>query len=230
MAKKTAALLPTTDELLRQFGDRLRLARLRRRLSAKQVAERAGMAPMTLRSLERGGSGVTMGAYLAVMQMLGIEKDLDLLGKADPVGRELQDAQLPAHTKTTRPGMLPSAKRPATAQRPVPVAGAAAELRHAIEKSPQEKPRKLFDSLPSEQVRKALEALPETQLREALAAMPSVQLREAMDRADAPNRQIKKLLKPSENARDWIKKSGFANADALVGLIEPLGSLKKKRR
>lgn len=185
MAKKTAALLPTTDELLRQFGDRLRLARLRRRLSAKQVAERAGMAPMTLRSLERGGSGVTMGAYLAVMQVLGIEKDLDLLGKADPVGRELQDAQLPAHTKTRRPSVLPSAKRRATAKRPVPVAGAAAELRHAIENSP---------------------------------------------RLDAPHRQIEKLLKPSENARDWVKKSGFASADALAGLIEPLASLKKKRR
>src|SRR5690242_9463191 len=100
MANRTASLLPATDELLRQFGERLRLARLRRRLSAKQVAERAGMVPMTLRSLERGGSGVTMGAYLAVMQVLGIEKDLDLLGKADPVGRELQDAHLPAHTKT----------------------------------------------------------------------------------------------------------------------------------
>src|SRR5947199_8010493 len=100
MAKKTAALLPATDELLRQFGDRLRLARLRRRFSAKQVAERAGMSPMTLRSLERGGSGVTIGAYLAVMQVLGIEQDLNLLGKADPVGRQLQDAQLTAHTKT----------------------------------------------------------------------------------------------------------------------------------
>lgn len=230
MAKKTAALLPITDELLRQFGDRLRLARLRRRLSAKQVAERAGMAPMTLRSLERGGSGVTMGAYLAVMQVLGIEKDLDLLGKADPVGRELQDAQLPAHTKTTRPSMPPSAKRPATAKRLVPVAGAAAALRHAIENSPQDQLRKMFDSLPSEQMRKALEALPETQMRKALAAMPSVQLREAVDRLDAPNRQIKKLLKPAEDARDWIKKSGFASADALAGLIEPLASLKKKGR
>jgi len=109
MAKKTAALLPATDELLRQFGDRLRLARLRRRLTAKQVAQRAGMAPMTLRSLERGGAGVTMGAYLAVMQVLGIEKDLDLLGKADPVGRELQDAQLPARTRILRPGVLPPA-------------------------------------------------------------------------------------------------------------------------
>ena len=95
MANKTSPLLPATEEHLHRFGEGLRLARRRRRLSSKQVAERAGMAPMTLRSLERGGSGVTIGAYLAVMQVLGIERDLDLLGQADPLGRELQDARLP---------------------------------------------------------------------------------------------------------------------------------------
>jgi len=99
MAKTIAPLLPSTTEFLQRFGERLRLARLRRRLTAKQVAERVGMAPMTLRSLERGGSGVTMGAYLAVMQVLGIEKDMDLLGAADPLGRELQDARLTAQGK-----------------------------------------------------------------------------------------------------------------------------------
>jgi transcriptional regulator with XRE-family HTH domain len=117
MAKKTAPLLPSTDELLQGFGDRLRLARLRRRLSAKQVAERAGMSPMTLRSLERGGSGVTMGAYLSVMQVLGIEKDLELLGQADPTGRQLQDARLPAHSaRASRKGVAasPSARLGAT--------------------------------------------------------------------------------------------------------------------
>ena len=230
MAKRTAPLLPATDELLRQFGDRLRLARLRRRLSAKQVAERAGMAPMTLRSLERGGSGVTMGAYLAVMQVLGIEKDLNLLGKADPVGRELQDARLPAHTKATRTTLSPSVKRPTTAKLPVLVAGATTELRRAIESSPQDQLRKLFDSLPSEQMRKALEALPETQMRKALAAIPSMQLREAVDRLDAPNREIKKQLKASEDARDWIKKGDFASSEALAGLIEPMVLPKKKVR
>jgi hypothetical protein len=52
------------------------------------------MAPMTLRSVERGGSGVTVGAYLAVMQVLGVETDLELLAQADPMGRALQDARL----------------------------------------------------------------------------------------------------------------------------------------
>jgi transcriptional regulator with XRE-family HTH domain len=118
MAQKTAALLPVTGELLRRFGDRLRLARLRRRLSAKQVAERAGMAPMTLRSLERGGSGVTIGAYLAVMQVLGIEQDLDLLGRSDPVGRELQDARLPARAKTSRSDGPATVGRQASDRRP----------------------------------------------------------------------------------------------------------------
>ncbi|MET0846305.1 MAG: helix-turn-helix transcriptional regulator [Pseudomonas sp.] len=94
MARKTAPLLPRTKQLLTEFGERLKTARLRRRLTAKMVAERAGMSVMTLRSLESGAAGVTMGAYLSVMQVLSLEQDLNKLGESDEMGRRLQDAQL----------------------------------------------------------------------------------------------------------------------------------------
>ena len=87
MARKSAPLLPRTARLLTDLGERLKLARLRRRLTAKMVAERAGMSVMTLRSLESGGAGVTMGAYLSVMQVLGLERDLNKVGEADEMGR-----------------------------------------------------------------------------------------------------------------------------------------------
>lgn len=102
MANKTAPLLPPTTRLLEDLGERLRLARLRRRLQAKQVAERAGMSVMTLRAIERGSPGATIGAYIAVMQVLQIEQDIAEVAKTDVMGHRLQDATLVKSMKPRR--------------------------------------------------------------------------------------------------------------------------------
>ncbi len=94
MAKKTTIQTPKLKSLLEKLGENIRLARLRRRISATMLAERAGMTRMTLRAIENGEATVSMGAYANVLFSLGLENDLALIAKDDLLGRKLQDLEL----------------------------------------------------------------------------------------------------------------------------------------
>ncbi len=102
MSKKTRVLLPSLQRLLSEVGENIRLARLRRRFSASLVAERAGIARNTLRSIEHGDPSVAFGAYGNVLFSLGLEKDLKLIAKDDELGRKLQDLDLPIKARAPR--------------------------------------------------------------------------------------------------------------------------------
>ena len=94
MGKRSLTPLPWVQRRLDVIGENLRLARLRRKLSAEQISERAGIDRSTLYRIERGDASVSFGAYVNVLFCLGLDRDLDEIGKDDVLGRKLQDAKL----------------------------------------------------------------------------------------------------------------------------------------
>lgn len=105
MRERTTVILPQTQEMLNQMGDQMRLARLRRHLSAELVAERAGISRVTLSNIEKGSPSVAIGSYAAVLHALnGMDKDLLLIAKDDELGRKLQDLELPTRRRAPKKG------------------------------------------------------------------------------------------------------------------------------
>ncbi len=85
-----------------ELGRNLRLARLRRGLSAGLLVERAGMSRPTLRAIERGDPSVTIGAIANVLNSLGLVDDLIGVGRTDELGHQLEDARLQASPRAAR--------------------------------------------------------------------------------------------------------------------------------
>lgn len=95
MPKKSIVLLPETINILQEMGQQIKLARLRRKLPAELVAERAGISRATLVSIEKGLPSVAIGNYAAVLHALNkMDTDLLLVAKDDEFGRKLQDIGL----------------------------------------------------------------------------------------------------------------------------------------
>ena len=94
MANKKIILLPKARKILIEVGENIKLARLRRKLSSAQVAERANIGRTTLYHIENGDPGVSIGAYLQVLMVLRLGEDFLELAKDDELGRKLQDAKL----------------------------------------------------------------------------------------------------------------------------------------
>jgi transcriptional regulator with XRE-family HTH domain len=84
MSRKSAFdLVPeNVPVMLRALGARLRAARLRRRLRQEDVAAKLGFSRDTINAVEHGSMTTSVGAYLSVLWVYGLQREVDLL--ADP--------------------------------------------------------------------------------------------------------------------------------------------------
>lgn len=95
------------QQLLMELGERLKRARIRQGLTTVEMAGRAGLSRMTLRSIEAGEPTPTIGSYLRVMGVLGVSSDLALL--------VTEAEQAPSRRRTARIG--PKAVKPEVTDR-----------------------------------------------------------------------------------------------------------------
>lgn len=103
MGRKGVTVLPQTREILRQMGEQIKMARLRRKLPSELVAERAGISRATLWNVEKGSPSVAMGIYAAVLHALNnMDQDLLLIAKDDALGRTMQDLGLPMRRRAPK--------------------------------------------------------------------------------------------------------------------------------
>jgi len=102
MKTRNNILLPRAQKPISVLGENIKLARLRRKFSAEQVADRANISRPTLVSIEKGNPNVTIGAYVKVLSVLGLENDIMEVANDDKLGRRLQDAKLIVRERAPR--------------------------------------------------------------------------------------------------------------------------------
>ena len=102
MKTKLPSLFPGLERRLSALGERLRLARIRRKFSAETVAKRAGVSRMTLYRIESGDQVVALGSYARVLAVLQLDPDLEKLALDDALGRRLQDLGIPQRRRAPR--------------------------------------------------------------------------------------------------------------------------------
>jgi transcriptional regulator with XRE-family HTH domain len=88
-------------EASQRIGQRLTLARKRRRLTLRELASKAGISYDTMRAVEAGNLQTGLGAYLAALWAMGLESEMQAFAdpERDAEGRQLELARLPKRVR-----------------------------------------------------------------------------------------------------------------------------------
>lgn len=94
MGRNKVILYPQVQKRLEDLGYRIKLARLRRKISIETVANRAKVSRKSVWEVEKGSPSVAIGIYINVFMAIGQLGEIDKILADDPLGRILQDDDL----------------------------------------------------------------------------------------------------------------------------------------
>ena len=85
------------EEILNRLGRNIRIARLRRRLSMEELAERIGISRYVMADIEKGKPTTAIVAYIGGLWALGLHGDIRELADpdSDEEGKILERARSP---------------------------------------------------------------------------------------------------------------------------------------
>lgn len=106
MSKSSIALIslpPEAAGALAALGEHLALARVRRKESQRQWAQRIGVSVPTLVRMERGDASVSIGVYTTALWLLGLFGALSDIASPDKDLRALEaDVRAASRTRAVR--------------------------------------------------------------------------------------------------------------------------------
>jgi len=85
------------EDVLKRLGRNIRIARLRRKLSREELAERIGLSRYVLADIEKGKPTTAIAAYLGALWVLGLIRDMQEVADPDhdEEGKILERARSP---------------------------------------------------------------------------------------------------------------------------------------
>ena len=95
MSRPSRTLFPRTQRRAEALGERLKAARLRRRMSESEMAARVMVSRTTLRKLEAGDLPVSAAVLARTLEVLTLDSDLDRIAENDDLGHRIADARTP---------------------------------------------------------------------------------------------------------------------------------------
>ncbi len=102
MPRKNINLTPGTVKILEKTGAQIRRARLRRNISVEVITDQAGISETTFYAIEKGASTVSIGAYAAVLAVLELDKDLELIALDEEGKKQFREQNLQRRERATR--------------------------------------------------------------------------------------------------------------------------------